>query len=757
MNTTFKSTTAVNATLPERLITPIPIHLFTTIFYVPVGPFLAPVVIRGEFTLKAGMTFSTAGQAITNFGFNSTYNASAGLEYKNAMWSPINTFNYTFAPRMNINNANNAVVLSAKPYVRPKISIFLYGGPELYVDLRPYGKGSVVIDSDPNFEAGIGITGNAGGEVEILSWLHANINFELFDLYYPIWTTPLPLPPLLPTPTFTLNVSRDGTGGGSVTGSGINCPSNCSQSYASSTPVTLTATPDTGSIFFNWSGDCAGTSTSCRVTMDAAKSVTAIFVPAVVPMVTLSVGSSSINEKTGTTSTAVTANLSAASGLEVTVTLLSSGTASSTDFTLSGTTIVIPAGEPSASVILSAVGDTIVEPDETVIIDIDTVINGTELGPQQQIVTINKSTPENSTAADQEAPVNIIFINGIQNTQEDAEKTRKKIEEVLNASVNHNENKKSFCVSSVWNPVGFDGIKEGVSFVQDSMEIFLLKTAEERFAEDFKKVMFPFSQPNKIDMDAAGRVARYIGDMTPGDNSLENDKKITDSDMGYTQFATRALVSGIEQWKPVVVIAHSQGNLLANLAYAKLASKYGDDIAKMIRVINVANNSEFSVNNLNFTHVFDDAVYVGLKNLPNLVSGWTRTAPRCPYDPACNFAVASPTLGISVPGVISFYSHDMVDTYLSDQKVELYDKYENLGITFRPSENRFRDRFEEFVYAAADSLATSSSNTPLPLGCPPANLSDGFVEALGPPVSVLNRTDPSGPEMKGVDKVLPNV
>jgi photosystem II stability/assembly factor-like uncharacterized protein len=78
--------------------------------------------------------------------------------------------------------------------------------------------------------------------------------------------------------TFALTVTEAGTGSGSVTSSpsGITCPTTCSASFNSGTPVTLTATPAGGSTFAGWSGACTGTGT-CNVTMSAAKAVTATF------------------------------------------------------------------------------------------------------------------------------------------------------------------------------------------------------------------------------------------------------------------------------------------------------------------------------------------------------------------------------------------------------------------------------------------------------------------------------------------------
>lgn len=66
---------------------------------------------------------------------------------------------------------------------------------------------------------------------------------------------------------FTLTTST--TGSGTVSGGGT-------YDY-STTPVTITATPDTGWQFSKWGGDCAGTTPTCQVTMTANHSVTATF------------------------------------------------------------------------------------------------------------------------------------------------------------------------------------------------------------------------------------------------------------------------------------------------------------------------------------------------------------------------------------------------------------------------------------------------------------------------------------------------
>ncbi|HSE96020.1 MAG TPA: hypothetical protein VLD61_09010 [Methylomirabilota bacterium] len=89
-------------------------------------------------------------------------------------------------------------------------------------------------------------------------------------------TSPAPPPP---PSGVTLMVVRAGTGSGSVTSApgGITCGTDCSQSYASGTWVTLSATAAAGSVFSGWSGSgCSGTG-ACSVAMSGTRSVTATF------------------------------------------------------------------------------------------------------------------------------------------------------------------------------------------------------------------------------------------------------------------------------------------------------------------------------------------------------------------------------------------------------------------------------------------------------------------------------------------------
>jgi hypothetical protein len=86
--------------------------------------------------------------------------------------------------------------------------------------------------------------------------------------------------------TFLLSVSKPGTGSGTVTSApaGIDCGSACSALYEHSTEIELSAVAAPGSEFVMWTGACSG-SGACEVTLDSARTVSAIFdsIPLAVP------------------------------------------------------------------------------------------------------------------------------------------------------------------------------------------------------------------------------------------------------------------------------------------------------------------------------------------------------------------------------------------------------------------------------------------------------------------------------------------
>ena len=105
------------------------------------------------------------------------------------------------------------------------------------------------------------------------------------------------------TSVYNLTVTKPGTGVGTVTGSDglINCGPTCSVNYESGKAVTLAASATSGSTFSGWSGGgCSGTG-ACTVTMNAATSVTATFIPVYNLTVTKSVtGAGTVTSSDGT-------------------------------------------------------------------------------------------------------------------------------------------------------------------------------------------------------------------------------------------------------------------------------------------------------------------------------------------------------------------------------------------------------------------------------------------------------------------------
>ena len=93
-------------------------------------------------------------------------------------------------------------------------------------------------------------------------------------------------------------LSANVIGNGTVTSNptGIDCGVDCNKSYNGGSKIVLTATPASGQKFVGWSNDCSGSASTCNVTMDQARKVTATFEPvALFPLDAAVVGSGTIN------------------------------------------------------------------------------------------------------------------------------------------------------------------------------------------------------------------------------------------------------------------------------------------------------------------------------------------------------------------------------------------------------------------------------------------------------------------------------
>lgn len=125
--------------------------------------------------------------------------------------------------------------------------------------------------SDSSGRAAITVTPTTPGTVQVTAAL-SNAASAVFTL-------------TVSTPIYTLHITLDGTGAGTVASvpAGISCTlsgsatsGQCSANFTSGTNVTLTAAPANGSSFGQWSGACGGAST-CNLTIDRSLSANATF------------------------------------------------------------------------------------------------------------------------------------------------------------------------------------------------------------------------------------------------------------------------------------------------------------------------------------------------------------------------------------------------------------------------------------------------------------------------------------------------
>jgi hypothetical protein len=202
-------------------------------------------------------------------------------------WSNHNFFHYYYA------HWKKNVMAAVKDYLHNGygVSIRLYNNQEstdfvghaLTVwGYRYYADGTVI---------GLWVTDSDDDTSELrllpVTYLSKWIGMNLYELKWRFVDTPESEPyqnwliegvqALKPQNANFLRVRKAGTGEGNVVGDGINCGENCIEPYQPGTQVTLTAIPETGSVFLGWEGACSGTET-CIITVDDEKQVIAHFV-----------------------------------------------------------------------------------------------------------------------------------------------------------------------------------------------------------------------------------------------------------------------------------------------------------------------------------------------------------------------------------------------------------------------------------------------------------------------------------------------
>ena len=111
------------------------------------------------------------------------------------------------------------------------------------------------------------------GRDDYYGFVAAQHGGSVFDVQMSTWLARLP--------QFQLSVGHSGNGSVEVAGPGgtRSCSESCSIPLDNGTAVTVTAKPASGSRLVAWPGSCGGGERLCRVTADAAKTVTAEFGP----------------------------------------------------------------------------------------------------------------------------------------------------------------------------------------------------------------------------------------------------------------------------------------------------------------------------------------------------------------------------------------------------------------------------------------------------------------------------------------------
>ena len=133
-----------------------------------------------------------------------------------------------------------------------------------------------------------------------------------------------------------------GSGSGTITGTGISCPGDCTEVYPNETWVSLVATPSSGYVFGSWGpGACNGSvSSACSVLMNANTTAVANFVVAPVAFnySLSSSGTSNVAKTSGDAYTQNTITKTLLAGATESVTLSLSGVPSGTTYSIANGT-----------------------------------------------------------------------------------------------------------------------------------------------------------------------------------------------------------------------------------------------------------------------------------------------------------------------------------------------------------------------------------------------------------------------------------
>ena len=328
----------------------------------------------------------------------------------------------------------------------------------------------------------------------------------------------------------------------------------------------------------------------------------------------------------------------------------------------------------------------------------------------------------------------IFFLNGIKNSKYEAQESASALQQVISSLTGN------VVVESIYNPMGkYAGTgANGVCDTYDPATASLVIPANPAFGTGplvplsvrinraTPCVISDFGELGASKVNEENYRAEFLNGFVVGNNPQNysrltvtkannlintfflNEKKVV---RVTAQLVEKRIRDSVRSGNKVLLVAHSQGNLIANWAWIRLAASLTSAELANIRILNVANTSRLSVHGADITHNKDFQITV---SLPVLGKIYTRDTPDCqpsigtPNSPAsCNFRVGLATYELGAnepPDTHSFYS-----AYLS-------------GLAVTKVSNRAVTTFADAMYATVRELLEGLGSIVVATPPAPANI-----------------------------------